>query len=113
MSRRARHQTTVSLFPFLAVLLCAMGALLVLLVITTRQIRDDVIREASARPLETPKPEPADIEPQPAYEWPDLHVTLGAAQELERESLAIPPPAALLAPKPTFVKRETDPEHNV
>jgi hypothetical protein len=109
MSRRARNQTTVSLFPFLAVLLCAMGALLVLLVITTRQIRDDALREASVKTLENAEPLPTAVESEPAYEWPDLEVALGLAEELERRLLPTPPPPALLAPKPVFVKRETDP----
>ena len=38
MARR-RSNTTVSLFPFLAVLVCTMGALILLLLVTTRRIR--------------------------------------------------------------------------
>jgi hypothetical protein len=34
-----RQENSVSLFPFLAVLICAMGALILLLLVTTRQIR--------------------------------------------------------------------------
>jgi hypothetical protein len=109
MSRRARNQTTVSLFPFLAVLLCAMGALLVLLVITTRQIRDDAIRQVAAKPQESIAPQPAETVPDPAYEWPVWEIVLGEARELDRRSLPTPPPPALLAPKPVYVKRDTDP----
>ena len=36
----------VSLFPFLAVLVCAMGALIFLLLVVTRQIRAEVRAEA-------------------------------------------------------------------
>lgn len=74
MSRRARQNTSVSLFPFLAVLLCAMGALLVLLVITTRQIREDAIRvaeEKKSQPIVKQKAKPAQ------EEWPDWSIDLG------------------------------------
>lgn len=37
---RPREENSVSLFPFLAVLVCAMGALILLLLVTTRQIRE-------------------------------------------------------------------------
>ncbi len=44
------NSTTVSLFPFLAVLLCTMGALLVVLVGVSRSARDAALREASTHP---------------------------------------------------------------
>ncbi|MCA9035507.1 MAG: hypothetical protein KDA91_10260 [Planctomycetaceae bacterium] len=50
MARR-QHQNSVSLFPFLAVLVCAMGALILLLLVTTRQIREQ--RLAQGTPSET------------------------------------------------------------
>ncbi|HCP13312.1 MAG TPA: hypothetical protein DIT89_13345, partial [Planctomycetaceae bacterium] len=40
MARR-HHQHSVSLFPFLAVLVCAMGSLILLLLVMTRKIRHD------------------------------------------------------------------------
>jgi len=40
MSRR-QHHNSISLFPFLAVLVCAMGALILLLLVMTRKIRHD------------------------------------------------------------------------
>ncbi|MCH2588840.1 MAG: putative porin, partial [Planctomycetales bacterium] len=43
-TRRAGNP--VSLFPFLAVLVCAMGALIFLLLVVTRQIRAEVRAEA-------------------------------------------------------------------
>lgn len=39
---RQNSQKTVSLFPFLAVLVCTMGALILLLLVTTRRIRQDL-----------------------------------------------------------------------
>ena len=47
MSRPQRgNPSTVSLFPFLAVLVCTMGALILLLLVTTRQIRQQAITRA-------------------------------------------------------------------
>ena len=43
MSRRT-SQSSISLFPFLAVLVCTMGALILLLLVTTRRIRNDQVR---------------------------------------------------------------------
>jgi len=47
MSARTPSSPSVSLFPFLAVLMCTMGALILLLIVTSRRIR----REAVARSL--------------------------------------------------------------
>jgi hypothetical protein len=44
------NSASVSLFPFLAVLLCTMGALLVVLVAMTRSARDAALRRAAANP---------------------------------------------------------------
>src|SRR5687767_9811490 len=48
MSRRKSHDNsaTVSLFPFLAVLLCTMGALLVVLVAVSRSAKLSAVNEA-------------------------------------------------------------------
>jgi hypothetical protein len=46
-SARSQSSPSVSLFPFLAVLMCTMGALILLLIVTSRRIR----REAVARSL--------------------------------------------------------------
>lgn len=45
MSRQGKEARSVSLFPFLAVLICAMGALIFLLVVTTRRIRHQAIMQ--------------------------------------------------------------------
>ncbi|MFN5733013.1 MAG: hypothetical protein ACK48R_14290, partial [Planctomyces sp.] len=47
MARR-QYQHSVSLFPFLAVLVCAMGSLILLLLVMTRKIRHDQQAELSA-----------------------------------------------------------------
>ena len=54
MSRRSSGPA-VALFPFLAVLLCAMGALILLLLILTREIREDATHSAFAVPVEVPQ----------------------------------------------------------
>lgn len=76
MSRlRSSSSRSVSLFPFLAVLVCAMGALILLLLVTTRRIRREKItrqRTPAARkvarhrpvPARRKKPEEPAVEPQ-------------------------------------------------
>lgn len=71
MSKRQQTGNSVTLFPFLAVLVCAMGALIFLLLVTTRRIRQqtladmqvqevveepaqDVITETPDEPVATP-----------------------------------------------------------
>lgn len=44
---RKQHHNSISLFPFLAVLVCAMGALILLLLVMTRKIRNDQALQAS------------------------------------------------------------------
>jgi hypothetical protein len=48
MSRRGRSTLSVQLFPFLAVLVCVMGALIFLLLVTSRRMRDVAIARALA-----------------------------------------------------------------
>jgi hypothetical protein len=74
MSTR-RVGNSVSLFPFLAVLVCAMGALIFLLLVVTRQIRAEAravaIQEADA---ETSGAAPAAPKPLPPSPPPDSAV---------------------------------------
>ena len=51
---RRRHKNAISLFPFLAVLVCTMGALILLLLVTTRRIRNDQRYAQSAKVDERP-----------------------------------------------------------
>ena len=48
MSNRPKTSQSVALFPFLAVLVCTMGALIFLLLVTTRMIRNIAIAQAAA-----------------------------------------------------------------
>ena len=58
MPRTRSQSQSVSLFPFLAVLVCAMGALILLLIVTTRRIRKEALVKAAVK-VEKPKPPPA------------------------------------------------------
>lgn len=48
MSRRPKNSQTVALFPFLAVLVCTMGSLIFLLLVTTRMIRERTTAPAAS-----------------------------------------------------------------
>ena len=63
--RPVDNSATVSLFPFLAVLLCTMGALLVVLVAVSRSARETALRRAEA-----------------AEAAPEERVQLGCAEEV-------------------------------
>ena len=52
MSARRSTTPSVQLFPFLAVLVCVMGALIFLLLVTTRRIRQQAIERAAAVELQ-------------------------------------------------------------
>ena len=76
MSRRSKETLAVQLFPFLAVLVCTMGALIFLLLVTTREIRQRVVafaaferaaqEQAVADRTALPLMRIADPDPQPA-----------------------------------------------
>lgn len=70
MSRRASSENSVSLFPFLAVLVCTMGALIMLLLTMTHKIRQQAVAKelalrAAAVPAAEPEPK-AETEPEPS-----------------------------------------------
>lgn len=52
MRKHGRETRSVSLFPFLAVLICAMGALIFLLVVTTRRIRHQALQQVQSVSME-------------------------------------------------------------
>lgn len=89
MARR-RHDNSISLFPFLAVLVCMMGALILLLLVITREIRQDQISELVPPSVPEPAlpPEPpsvAVVRPDRSAEIRSLEVQIGRA---EREVIA-------------------------
>ena len=129
MSRSKSNTESVSLFPFLAVLVCAMGALIFLLIVTTRRIRTQAIAKAhQQREAEPPAGVVPKIEPEPSPieepvrtglpPWPGT-VMLGNVQptpfdvplpEVEEE-----PPRELPPPPPIewFIRHPDPPDPNV
>jgi len=112
MSRRGRSTSPVQLFPFLAVLVCVMGALIFLLLVTSRQMRDVAIARALAElpvaaiatptapePLAEPEiPEPESANDAPAIaDAADLAARRGQLRaELDERTLQSDRLAALL-----------------
>jgi len=82
--RRRPATNPVSLFPFLAVLLCAMGALILLLVVLTRQIREEATRST----VLITEPEPVAAPP----------VEVEPPETIDRIVITIPAPAPLPPP---------------
>ena len=50
MSRARVHEVSspISLFPFIGILLCTMGALLVILVVVSKSAKDSAVREGNS-----------------------------------------------------------------
>lgn len=92
MARPRRNDNPVNLFPFLAVLMCTMGALIFLLIVISKSIKEDAIAE-SKRPPEQSESEPI-TEPEPLT----MQVALLMA-ELDR-SPPLPEPLPKTLPEP-------------
>lgn len=91
--RRSSAGNPVTLFPFLAVLLCTMGSLIFLLLATTDRIRRE--KELVARPGPAPA-SPVLVEPEPEQVPPQRVPTVIA------EPIPIPPPPEEMAAKPSL-----------
>lgn len=101
MSQRPRSSQSVALFPFLAVLVCTMGALIFLLLVTTRMISDQAKAEAMAAANPAPQvpllsvtstepPPPPDLPPTVVIEpdkpaEPTVDVRAIAVEQRQRE----------------------------
>lgn len=85
MSRRSRRQsdTTVTLFPFLAVLICTMGSLIVLLVVVVQQAGQEIPQPATETELVSQEL-PPDVEQQRELE--QLKEDLGWEAEMLAQS---------------------------
>src|SRR5687767_1202487 len=98
MSRRSTSHS-VSLFPFLAVLMCALGALILLLLVTAGRIRDEAVakaHEAMQLALSVAEPPPLlEVAPEPVTPQP------------------VPEPILLPAPGPTAEELRRDWEQTV
>jgi len=107
MSRRPKNSQTVALFPFLAVLVCTMGSLIFLLLVTTRMIRDRVVPSVAAAPPAAapaipdliPSPPEREFEPDPASAPLPVLIEPGPA---------LPSPAELAAARRNQHQRELD-----
>ncbi len=77
------NSATVSLFPFLAVLLCTMGALLVVLVAMTRSARTTALRRAEAQS----QPPVVDIDLTAKKEIDDVNRFVSQIDQIKREAL--------------------------
>ncbi len=86
MARRIRNANPVTLFPFLAVLMCTIGALVLLLVVISAQIRGSAVQQFVARHQQQPKPARPLVAPPPTVE-----------ETLVEEPAAVPEPA-IVAP---------------
>lgn len=92
----SENSSEVSLFPFLAVLLCTMGALLVLLVVMAQQVGKKVaVQELSSEPVRVvPDSEPLisairTVEPQASFKEPASSEPPASSEEIEEaEELA-------------------------
>lgn len=90
MSRRRESGNAVSLFPCLAVLICAMGALIFLMLVTTRRLRERAIEQVLS----------AVVEPESRGE-PDVPSAEHARETTPAETTdAETPISPLLAPEP-------------
>ncbi len=91
MAKR-RNEKTISLFPFLAVLVCTMGALILLLLVTTRRIRQKqheapaqlVVSEPAERLTDSIAPE-ASVPGIAPREWVEVQTTLTLTQTQRAE----------------------------
>ncbi|MEO2012797.1 MAG: hypothetical protein ABGZ53_00345 [Fuerstiella sp.] len=102
MARR-RHQNAISLFPFLAVLVCTMGALILLLLATTRRIRNDQRHAQFVQVDERPSPqiESAGLSTSDSVDDPEAKgLTPLAAESLsEEDGSLVTPEAVVTSPK--------------
>ncbi len=97
MSRKGNEARSVSLFPFLAVLICAMGALIFLLVVTTRRIRHQAVLQVQQVVIEETVED--DLFPP---------ILFGAE---EAEPVQAPP--VVMIPEPKIQEPEPEPEPKI
>lgn len=109
MASRRETAPSVALFPFLAVLVCAMGALILLLLVMTRRIRSQAelrLQETALAPAAAPiLPDPVVPEPPPAVlvAPPRPAERLPAPTDVSAWSTPAPPVLELPPPKPIVI----------
>ena len=79
---RIRANNPVSLFPFLAVLMCAMGALILLLIVITRRVRQQALVRAAEATVKPAEPVPALPRVEPTV--PKLHAVIPSPDATDR-----------------------------
>ena len=102
---KGRTSNSVSLFPFLAVLVCAMGALIFLLLVTTRRIRHNAVMDAFVAAEvapDIPLVIPVDV---PVRE-PDEKPVAPVVPEMTAVAAPIPEPVPEERPEPNATLRE-------
>jgi hypothetical protein len=104
MSRRRTNSNSVSLFPFLAVLLCAMGALLFLLLVATRMIRDEAVQKHTDRSAWEHAASPprllTELDPGTPRHVPAEEIVLGPPQSFPNPPRREPPPPTIIVHEP-------------
>jgi len=95
--RRTSTSPSIQLFPFLAVLVCAMGALILLLLVTTRKMRQVAVARAeaeaaeaedAARPAIRPAPKPVPV-PVPSGPTPEELAAREAERAARRDAITM------------------------
>lgn len=105
MARRRQQNVTVELFPFLAVLVCVMGALIFLLLVTTKRLRAAAVAKAQAAVVQTQSDRP--ILPFLADETEDILPVAELPASLAPDLAAVP----LIPDRPDPIAAEEDAAH--
>ena len=101
---RKQHHNTISLFPFLAVLVCAMGSLILLLLVMTRKMRQDQLIEHATAVASVA------AEPDHSSEIADLEAKIKSAQDnvLAMQSSAVALGASVAENQATIVSLQEE-----
>lgn len=99
MARTTRTSNPVTLFPFLAVLMCTIGSLILLLVVVTSQIRKGAVATAKQQQTQ-PGPPPAlpELPPEPVSPAPQEFVQV-VPPEPDPEPVPLPTPLPRATPQ--------------
>ncbi len=105
MARRIRNANPVTLFPFLAVLMCTIGALVLLLVVISAQIRGSAVQQFVAQQQQGDDP-PVDPVPLAAEVIAEV-VTIPEVSELPEPAASVEP--IIVEPEPAENVLQPDP----
>ena len=102
---KGRTSNSVSLFPFLAVLVCAMGALIFLLLVATRRIRLNAVMDAIVAAEVVPE-KPLIIPVDVPVREPDKEPVVPIIPEMTAVKAPVPEPVPKERPDPNATLRE-------